>query len=264
MDRGSEPFDDRAMTQPIPVISRVTPAAAVAAPAVTPQAAPFAHRFGSMPLYLGARFAAFVLDVFGLGFVLATFAFHSTSALFTIAADATGFATLAGVSLAVASLLAYLSEAIFGTTLGKLLFALHVRRTDGRHAGAARVLVRTLVRPLDLVAIGPLLAALLPRRQRLGDVVAGTVVSHSRLGAFGSVLAVLAWGGVGYLQAAYGGGLDSAAGVAAETAQVAPALVTTITKTFGIPAIVPHGDVPHVRSGGPDPTPAPLASGSIQ
>lgn len=281
MERTPPPWDPSAMTQPIPVVpappparhAESTPTSGVVPPrleTVVGPAAPsraFAHRFGSIPVYLAARFAAFVLDIFGIGFVLATFAYHASDAgIFTIAGrDASGYASLAGYALGAAVLFAFVCEALFGTTLGKMLFALHVRRGDGGHAGALRIFVRYLLRPIDLLVVGPLLALVTPRHQRIGDFASGTVVSRSRIGAFASVLAVLAFAGIGYAQIAYGGGLTSAIAVLAETADFAPGLVTNATKAFGVPAIAPLTNVaPRAQASDVVATPAPIPSGAIQ
>ena len=200
---------------------------------------PYVHRFGSIPLYLFARFAAFAIDIFGVAFLLATVGYHITDmGAFVVAGhDPNGYATLVGLSIGVAIGFAFLCEALFGTTLGKLVFALHVRRGNGRHAGAVRVFVRYLFRPIDLLVIGPFLALVTPRHQRIGDFVTGTVVARSRIGAFASVLGLLAIAGALYVQAAYGGGITSAIGVTAETADYGPALVSRVTSLFGVPAV---------------------------
>lgn len=66
-----------------------------------------------------------------------------------------------------------------GRTPGKRLQRLRVVRTDGQPAGGAAILVRNLVRIVDVIAL-PFLAVismLVSRRsQRLGDLAAGTMV----------------------------------------------------------------------------------------
>ncbi|GAC1307342.1 MAG: hypothetical protein NVSMB19_20030 [Vulcanimicrobiaceae bacterium] len=277
MDRPPETCDPSARTQPIPVVAAPPPRPAAAAPpasfeaaqpgpAARPAAA-YVHRFGSIPIYLLARFAAFAIDIFGVGFVLATFGYHATDTGFFVVAgrDASGFATLAGGSLGIALLFAFLCEAIVGTTLGKLIFALHVRRGNGRHAGAVRVFVRYLLRPIDLVVIGPLLALLTPRHQRVGDVLSGTVVARSRIGAFASVLGIVAVVAIGYAQITFGGGITSAIGVGAETADFAPGLLAQATRLFGVPARVPaRGVTLPTQTGDSVTTPAPIPSHAVQ
>ncbi|MBD5656294.1 MAG: RDD family protein, partial [Candidatus Eremiobacteraeota bacterium] len=183
MDERPYTPDPNALTQPIPVVQVAPPPRPIKAPTVAP--ASYVHRFGNVPWYLFGRLAAFVLDYLAVPFVVATFGFHVIERGFILFAghDEAGFATLATASFVFASIFAFICEAAFGTTLGKLVFALQVRRRDGRHAGAGRVFARALLLPIDIVVIGPLLARVTPRHQRLGDMLAGTVVGGSRIGA---------------------------------------------------------------------------------
>jgi uncharacterized RDD family membrane protein YckC len=67
-----------------------------------------------------------------------------------------------------------------GQTLGKRLLKLRVVRADGGPSGMREILVRTALRPID--AVGVYLVGLVvmlitgERRQRLGDLAAGTIV----------------------------------------------------------------------------------------
>jgi uncharacterized RDD family membrane protein YckC len=65
-----------------------------------------------------------------------------------------------------------------GQTPGKRAFGLRVIQTDGQPVGLGPVLLRNLLRPFDvlLVLIGAFLILFTRRRQRLGDLVAGTIV----------------------------------------------------------------------------------------
>jgi uncharacterized RDD family membrane protein YckC len=69
-------------------------------------------------------------------------------------------------------------EATLGATLGKLLFGVRVRKTDGGRIGWLTALVRNLLRVVDVCLGFPVLFLICfsPRRQRLGDFAAGTVV----------------------------------------------------------------------------------------
>jgi uncharacterized RDD family membrane protein YckC len=70
-----------------------------------------------------------------------------------------------------------------GRTPGKRALGLRVVRADGAPVGPAESLVRNLLRALEVpfgYAPGALAIALTPRRQRLGDVVAGTLVVRER------------------------------------------------------------------------------------
>ena len=73
----------------------------------------------------------------------------------------------------------FVLEAIVGQTLGKQIMGLAVARADGTRAGVLRVAARTVVRVLDDNPIGLLVMLLTgKRRQRLGDLVAGSVVAR--------------------------------------------------------------------------------------
>jgi uncharacterized RDD family membrane protein YckC len=71
-------------------------------------------------------------------------------------------------------------ESGHGQTVGKRLLQLRVVRADGRPSGMREILVRTALRPID--AVGGYLLGLVvmlitgERRQRLGDLAAGTMV----------------------------------------------------------------------------------------
>jgi len=70
-----------------------------------------------------------------------------------------------------------------GQTPGKRLAGIRVVRTDGAPVGVPESLARNLLRAVELplgYAPGVLAVALGPRRQRLGDLVAGTLVVRER------------------------------------------------------------------------------------
>ncbi|HEX9056770.1 MAG TPA: RDD family protein [Ktedonobacterales bacterium] len=71
-------------------------------------------------------------------------------------------------------------EALFGATVGKWLVNLRVTDLDGRRAGVGAIVVRNVMRLVDGLPVGFLVggtAALSsPRRQRLGDRLAHTLV----------------------------------------------------------------------------------------
>jgi uncharacterized RDD family membrane protein YckC len=78
----------------------------------------------------------------------------------------------------------WLGEARYTRTFGKRLFDLRVVRTDGGRVGYGAAFVRTLLRAVDwlpaLYLAGAITVSLTPRRQRLGDVAAHTVVVRPR------------------------------------------------------------------------------------
>jgi uncharacterized RDD family membrane protein YckC len=71
-------------------------------------------------------------------------------------------------------------EGLTGRTVGKVALGLRVvRLTDGGSCGWSRSLVRNLVRPFDLLFVGlpgALVVMFTPARQRLGDLLGGTLV----------------------------------------------------------------------------------------
>jgi uncharacterized RDD family membrane protein YckC len=75
---------------------------------------------------------------------------------------------------------AAVAEGVWGRTLGKYLLGLEVvRARDGDPCGWRGALIRSLLRPLDLVFLGmpgALLVMVSRRRQRLGDILGGTLV----------------------------------------------------------------------------------------
>jgi uncharacterized RDD family membrane protein YckC len=81
-----------------------------------------------------------------------------------------------------------------GRTPGKRAMRLRVVRTDGQPAGGAAILVRNLIRFVD-VLLFPFLAViamlLTPRSQRLGDLAAGTIVVRERKAAAPTVHAAV-------------------------------------------------------------------------
>lgn len=68
------------------------------------------------------------------------------------------------------------AEAATGRSLGKVLFGLKVVKTDGTAPGPGAIVLRNLLRPLDVPTLGLGLALLNPLQQRIGDMAAGTTV----------------------------------------------------------------------------------------
>ena len=85
----------------------------------------------------------------------------------------------------VSSTLAYffLCEALWGQTIGKRVMGLRVLMRDGSPAGANAVSARTLLRLIEDNPIGLVVMVLSGRRrQRLGDLLAGTIVARATPG----------------------------------------------------------------------------------
>jgi uncharacterized RDD family membrane protein YckC len=90
-----------------------------------------------------------------------------------------GFIAFVAISL----LYYFLPEASTGQTLGKRILGVRVEGLDGRPASTGAVAIRTLLRLVDslpfLYLLGLLVALVTPRRQRIGDLAARTVVTRA-------------------------------------------------------------------------------------
>ncbi|HET9343748.1 MAG TPA: RDD family protein [Candidatus Eremiobacteraceae bacterium] len=187
---------------------------------------PVAPDHGDVGAYIVRRTLALLVDIVFVGMLIAM------AARVWITRASNGELSLGGflqLALVVAiALFAYrwLFSGILGSTPGKLLFGLVVGRNGGGRAGLGRTFVRELILPLDLVVIGFLLAALLPRRQRVGDLVAGTVVVNSKLGAIAPLLGIVMLGGAGYATLVYAGGVAAAQRLATDASHYANGLIT--------------------------------------
>ncbi|MCC6580011.1 MAG: RDD family protein [Phycisphaeraceae bacterium] len=74
--------------------------------------------------------------------------------------------------------LCLIGEWQWGRTLGKHIMGLRVTKLDGRDPTPGDMLLRNILRPVELIAwyVLPLLVLVSPSRQRLGDMLARTVV----------------------------------------------------------------------------------------
>ena len=173
-----------AIVEPSPAV-RVVPEPSVT---VVPEHA--RYEFGNPAGYALARFFAFALDV-GLIAAVVTSLAYSLIAINPITGLPTnsrqGFDATLALGVAFALVYVWAAEAAFGTTIGKLALGLHVYAVRGGPVGLGRALVRMLLRPIDLLAIGAVLA-LLPGHRRLGDIAGGTIVAKSPLRRFGPYL----------------------------------------------------------------------------
>jgi uncharacterized RDD family membrane protein YckC len=77
------------------------------------------------------------------------------------------------------------SEKFFQTTFGKAVFGLKITQEDGRPARFSSLMVQNAFRLIDMSPIGYLCAALSSRKQRPGDITAGTLVIRDRKGLRG-------------------------------------------------------------------------------
>jgi uncharacterized RDD family membrane protein YckC len=74
-----------------------------------------------------------------------------------------------------------ITEAVTGQTIGKRLLGIRVARVDGSRAGGGAIAVRTLLRIVDVLPLAYFVGFVCvlvtgQRRQRLGDLAAGTRV----------------------------------------------------------------------------------------
>lgn len=105
--------------------------------------------------------------------------------------------------VAIAFVYFWLCEGLRGQTLGKSVCGLRVIDTDGRPTTLGAAFWRTLLRIVDWLPAFYLLGAVAiwarPRHQRVGDLVAGTVVTRTRVVAIGTPAAagpgVIPWPG---------------------------------------------------------------------
>jgi len=87
-------------------------------------------------------------------------------------------------------------EACWGATGGKAIAGIQVRRIDFSACSLRESLVRNLLRVVDAIAaylVGLVTAAVSHSRQRIGDLLAGTIVVRHAFPTALRVLAVLAW-----------------------------------------------------------------------
>lgn len=139
---------------------------------------------------LGSRFGAALVDVVIQGVLLLILLLALTMAGSTLAGDLSVFLMGVGaLALAVIVLGYYIVfEALNGgRTPGKAVFGIRVASVDGAPVGLGAVSLRTLMRLVDFLpaayAVGALAIVTNSRNQRLGDMVANTVVIRDRVAA---------------------------------------------------------------------------------
>ena len=136
---------------------------------------------------LGSRTLAAFLDYLGMGALAALWILLS---LFLGALLTPGWVPvflLGGLFLIHWGYFAGLEIAMGGRTPGKRLLQLRVVTAEGGTPGAGALLIRNLVRSIDLAAGVPLMA-IDPLSRRLGDRLGGTLVVHDRPLEIGPVL----------------------------------------------------------------------------
>jgi len=165
--------------------------------------------FGNPVSYVMRRFAASTIDLVLASFV-ATWLLYGIIAVNPLTGLPTntegGFDSTFAMGIGIALLYVFLAEAIFGTTLGKLAFGLHVYPTKGNFVGLTSSFIRSLLRPVDLLVVGALLA-LAPGHRRLGDLFGGTIVAQSPLRGVAPIVGWIGIVAVAALPFVFDGGL---------------------------------------------------------
>jgi len=197
--------------------------------------------FGNPVAYVLRRFAASTIDLV-LGSFVVTWLLYGIIAVNPLTGLPTntegGFDSTFAMGIGAALLYVFLAEAIFGTTLGKLALSLHVYSSKGNFVGLARSFIRSLLRPIDLLVVGALLA-LAPGHRRLGDLFGGTVVAQSPLRGVAPVIGWIGIVAVAALPFIFDGGLRFFI-VLAAFAQFVPHLISGAIAGLGGLLASPH------------------------
>jgi uncharacterized RDD family membrane protein YckC len=137
------------------------------------------------PVGVGPRALAYVLDSLVLAVIIALVDIASGGTKPNASRTFLSNPNTAAVVLIMAASLVYFGglESAWGGTAGKRLVGLRVAMADGSTLTGRAVLIRTVCRLIDGIlfyAVGAILVWASPRRQRLGDRWAGTVVVRTR------------------------------------------------------------------------------------
>lgn len=136
----------------------------------------------------GARLAAGIVDAVILALLFLLLVLGLVALRSADPTGVTGFfvgLVAGGVVLIVLGYHVLFHQFAGGRTPGKMLLSIRVVSADGYPPSFLALVLRALVWPVDMLPvpilpIGLIVIALTPRRQRLGDIVAGTVVVHAR------------------------------------------------------------------------------------
>jgi uncharacterized RDD family membrane protein YckC len=242
-----------AANQPTRVYAEIIrePESPPAAPANKP--VEFDHGYGGRFALVVRRTLALLVDTAGVTFLFAIFAMRAISdGRQPFIVTLRGFEMMLATAFVASLVLLFVLEAITGTSIGKLLFGLHVRTLSGKRAGPGRILVRNIFRILDVFAIGAFLALVLRHRQTVGDLASGTTVGRSPLGPFANIAGVVVVAGLIWAEVNYGGGLTSAQALVAQLGSFAPALAQRLNVNLPGASAIPT----------PQPQPSATASSS--
>jgi len=138
---------------------------------------------------VGSRIVAIIIDIIILGIITSVLAmpFGMSAALFSACAMDTAnilalISTMASLWILTAVInLGYFTylEGTSGQTLGKKLMSIKVTKEDGKQPTFADAFVRTLLRIVDGIGaylIGFIVILASEKKQRVGDMAAGTIV----------------------------------------------------------------------------------------
>lgn len=128
---------------------------------------------------LGSRSLAVLLDYLVLGAVIFLWVVFGGVALAAVSPDLAVVFVIAGLFLLQWGYFAIQEIVTGGRTLGKRVLGLRVVTAEGGTPGPGALLIRNLVKSLDIVFGVPLMAVD-PLSRRLGDHLAGTLVVHER------------------------------------------------------------------------------------
>ncbi len=149
---------------------------------------------------LGDRLIAAVLDhmvILGASTVISVWSFRRWGVSHGDAFDLTTASLLVAGTLSASVLFLYLwfLETCFGATLGKIIVGVRVNRTAA-HSTITACAIRNALRIVDGIGfyvLGAIVAGCSQFRQRLGDIVAGTIVVEETFSPGAKLLAVLLW-----------------------------------------------------------------------
>lgn len=135
------------------------------------------NRAAAAAIDLFAALVAWTVGVSGMAVIAGTIEAASDAGLpISLAGNPIWYGSLYAVMIVWPIGYFVVCEIRYGTTIGKWQYGLVVTDTDGELPSLRAILVRNVLRPVDLLG-GALLALVTDRRRRLGDLVAGTVVS---------------------------------------------------------------------------------------
>jgi uncharacterized RDD family membrane protein YckC len=136
---------------------------------------------------VGPRALAYLIDSLVLAVMIAIVDVASGGSQPNAGRELWDHPNTAALLLITAATLVYFGglESAWGATVGKRVVGLRVTMAGGGEPTGRAVLIRTLARLVDgllLYAVGAIAVSASPRRQRLGDRWAGTIVVRTRRG----------------------------------------------------------------------------------